>query len=223
MQTVRRSGLMCALMATLVLPSLALRPATLEAREGETAHLKLGIVGVDEYSHSGVGRGVRVVDLLGPRSLRGDLRRGDVMLWVDGNRVRDSEALAEALAGRNGSRSVGVLRRGELREVMLPRASRRADLAIRDVLRDVRREVRRDVRRDVIRDVRDARREAALDLRRDVRDLVREVRRDVVRDVHRLRRDVVVRRADRAEIRDAMRRLGERLRELERLEAEEWH
>lgn len=99
--------------------------------------------------------------------------------------------------------SVEVLRRGELREMRLPRER---SLPPGNLIMGDRRFLIRNVVRDVVRDVR------------------RNVRRDVIRDVRRHRlRDVWVLRDDRAELRDSVDRLRERLRELElRLEAEGW-
>jgi len=214
-----RSGWTNVLTAAAIASALTTMPAVGAADARETEYLKF-IVGADDLSRSGAARGVRIIEVLGSGSVRGGLRRGDVVVRLDGRRVRDRDALAEALEDLgNGSFSVEVLRLGRLWEVRLPGDRR---LVSGDVIlgdrRWVIRDMARDVRRDVIRDM-------AREVRRDViRDVVRNVRRDVIRDLRRHRhRDVVVLRDHRAELRDSVDRLRRRLRELEwRLEAEGW-
>ena len=203
----RGSGLTNVLMAAAIASAFTTMPAIGTAKARESAHFRF-IVGADDLSRSGAARGVRIIEVLGSGSVRGGLRRGDVVVRLDGRRVRDRDALAEALEDLgNGSFSVEVLRLGRLWEVRLPGDRR---LVSGDVILGDRRWVIRDMARDVRRDV--------------IRDVVRNVRRDVIRDLRRLRhRDVVVLRDHRAELRDSVDRLRRRLRELEwRLEAEGW-
>src|SRR5258706_2017434 len=139
--------------AAVIALALAIVPVTAAARAGETAQLKLGIVGADEFSRSGASRGVKVIELFGPGWTRGGLRRGDVVVRLDGRRVHDGEDLGD------GWFSVEVLRRGELREMRVPRERSLppGNLMMGDrrfLIRNVVRDVRRNVRRDVIRDVR---------------------------------------------------------------------
>jgi hypothetical protein len=185
------------LVGAVTISALAWLPAS--AAAGESVHLRLGIVGADELSSTGAGRGVRVIELFGPRSTRSGIRRGDVVLRLDGRRVRDGEELADVLDQLgDGSLSLDVLRRGEIVELRVRRDP------VRRIHRDVIRDVVRNVRRDVIRDV------------------LRDVRRDVIRDVHRSRR-VAVLGGERARIERAVERLRREVRDLERLlEDEGW-
>lgn len=189
-------GMKGALVVIMAAVALGMMPTISGAKAGETAHLRLGIVCADEVPRAGVGRGVRVIEVLGPR-FGPRLERGDLLLRLDGRRVHDGAELADALDELgDGSISVEVLRRGELRELRLRRNLNRF------VVRDVVGRVHRDVLRDVIQDV----------------------RRDVIRDVRRNRHRVVwALRDDRAQVRDALRQVRQQLRELEaRLEAEGW-
>ena len=189
-----------ALMAIAVVAVIA--PAVVTAGADEDAYDEMGIVGEDESPTLNRGTGVRVIELYGPRSLRGDLRRGDVVLRLDGRRVPDRRALRAALDELgNGTYTLQVLRRGEIREIRIPRD------------RHARAGDRRIVVRDVIRE--------ALS---DVRQNVREIRSLGKRDVIVLRDGRARLRDDRARLRESMQRLRWRLRELELdLDGRDWY
>jgi hypothetical protein len=180
-----------ALIAALVAMSAASFAGS--ASSCESAHVSLGIVGRDAQSSSGVSRGVEVIEVFGPHAGR-DLARGDVVVRVDGWRVRDGGELRDVLSAVGSDPvPVEVVRDGRHQNVQVSRIRLdEARLSDDDVL--VIRRMARDIHRDVLRNVQ----------RRSIR--IRTDRRDL-----------------QARIQDVVRRVRDRLRDLEdRLEAPDW-